>query len=111
MIETAEQLYQAIEQMGRMQRILESYRNEILTKHPRNFALLVEGPLEQLRQLQKQIDEYIQHLKAAGIGAWLSNLAFLPCAINLHFGTRNSTLWLDENSLILGYSKRVRGVN
>ncbi len=29
MIETAEQLYQAIEQMGRMQRILESYSNEI----------------------------------------------------------------------------------
>jgi hypothetical protein len=30
MIETTEQLYQAIEQMGRMQRILESYRDEIL---------------------------------------------------------------------------------
>jgi len=50
MIETGEQLYQAIEQMGRMQRILESYRNEILAKSPRNFALLAEGPLEQLRQ-------------------------------------------------------------
>ena len=68
-IETAEQLYQAIEQMGRMQRILESYRNEILTKHPRNFALLAEGPLEQLRQLQKQIDEYLQRLEAAGTPA------------------------------------------
>ena len=56
MIETSEQVYQAIEQMGRMQRILESYRNEILAKNPRNFALLAEGPLDQLRQLQKQID-------------------------------------------------------
>ena len=65
MIETSEQLYQAIEQMGRMQRILESYRNEILTKNPRNFALLAEGPLEQLRQLQKQIDDYLQNLEAA----------------------------------------------
>ena len=46
MIETAEQLYQAIEQMGRMQRILESYRNENLTKSPGNFAPLAEGPLE-----------------------------------------------------------------
>jgi hypothetical protein len=64
MIETSEQLYQAIEQMGRMQRILESYRNEILTKNPRNFALLAEGPLEQLRQLQKQIDDCIQRLEA-----------------------------------------------
>ncbi len=60
MIETAEQLYQAIEQMGRMQRVLESYRDEILAKHPRNFALLAEGPLEQLRQLQAQIDDYLQ---------------------------------------------------
>jgi hypothetical protein len=66
MIETAEQLYQAIEQMGRMQRILESHRNEILTKSPRNFAVLAEGPLEQLRQLQMQIDEYIQKLEAPG---------------------------------------------
>jgi hypothetical protein len=64
MIETSEQLYQAIEQMGRIQRILESYRNEILTKSPRNFAVMAEGPLEQLRQLQQQIDEYIQHLEA-----------------------------------------------
>ncbi|MGH7847082.1 MAG: hypothetical protein ACREQW_18210 [Candidatus Binatia bacterium] len=69
MIETAEQLYQAIEQMGRMQRILESYRNEILMKNPRNFAVLAEGPLEQLRQLQKQIDEYIQCLEGPGTPA------------------------------------------
>ena len=64
MIETSEQLYQAIEQMGRMQRILESHRNQILTKNPHNFALLAEGPLEQLRQLQKQIDDYLQNLAA-----------------------------------------------
>jgi cell fate (sporulation/competence/biofilm development) regulator YlbF (YheA/YmcA/DUF963 family) len=69
MIETAEQLYQAIKQMGRMQRILESYRNEILTRTPRNFAVLAEGPLEQFRQLQQQIDEYIQHLEATGTSA------------------------------------------
>ena len=69
MIETSEQLYQAIEQMGRMQRILESYRSEVLTKNPRNFALLAEGPLEQLRQLQAQIDEYIQRFEATGTPA------------------------------------------
>jgi len=63
MIETPEQLYQAIEQMGRMQRILESYRNQILTQNPRNFAILAEGPLEQIRQLQAQIDQYVQHLE------------------------------------------------
>ena len=67
MIETAEQLYQAIEQMRRMQRVLESYRDEILTQNPRTFALLAEGPLEQLRQLQSQIDDYLQRVEAAAI--------------------------------------------
>jgi len=66
MITVAEQLGQAIEQMGRMQRILESYRDEILTKNPRNFALLAEGPVEQLRQLQTQVAEYLQRSEAAG---------------------------------------------
>ncbi|HYT61165.1 MAG TPA: hypothetical protein VEL06_13405 [Haliangiales bacterium] len=65
MIETPEQAYQAIEQMGRMQRILESYRNEILNRNPRNFAMLAEGPLQQLRQLQAQIDEYVRRLESA----------------------------------------------
>jgi predicted P-loop ATPase/GTPase len=67
MIETTEQLYQAIEQMGRMQRILESSRNEILTKNPRNFAVLAEGPLEQLRQLQDQVSEYVHRVEAGSI--------------------------------------------
>jgi hypothetical protein len=69
MIETTEQLYQAIEQMGRMQRVLESYRNELLAKSPRNFAILAEGPLEQLRQLQKQVDDCIQTLEGADLPA------------------------------------------
>ena len=69
MIETAQQLYQAIEQMGRMQRILESYRNELLAKSPRNFAILAEGPLEQLRQLQKQVDDCIQTLEDTDLPA------------------------------------------
>jgi transcription termination factor NusB len=66
MIETIEQLGQAIEQMGRMQRILESYRTEVLVQNPRNFAMLAEGPLEQLRQLQAQVEEYVQQWETAG---------------------------------------------
>jgi hypothetical protein len=65
MIETPEQVYQAIEQMGRMQRVLESYRNEILGRNPRNFAVLAEGPLEQIRQLQAQLDEYVRRVEGA----------------------------------------------
>ncbi len=63
MIDTPEQLYQAIDQMGRMQRILESYSNDILAKNPRNFAVFAEGPLEQIRQLQTQIEEYVRRLE------------------------------------------------
>jgi transcription termination factor NusB len=69
MIKNSEQLYQAIEQMGRMQRILESYRDEVLTKNLRNFAMLAEGPLEHIRQLQVQIDEYLEHIEAESLRA------------------------------------------
>jgi hypothetical protein len=68
MIETPEQLDQAIEQMSRMQRILDSYRKDILPKNPRNFALFAEGPLDQIRQLQTQIEEYFQILQSADTG-------------------------------------------
>ncbi len=65
LIETPEQVYQAIEQMGRMQRILESYHNEILGRNPHNFAMLAEGPLEQLRQLQAQLEDYVRRLETS----------------------------------------------
>ena len=63
MIETTEQAQQAIEQMGRMQRILESYRADILPKNPRNFAVFAEGPLDEIRKLQAEIDQYITRLE------------------------------------------------
>ena len=64
MIETTEQLYQAIEQMGRMQRILESYRSDILPKNARNFAVFAEGPLDEIRKLQAEIAAYVQELES-----------------------------------------------
>ena len=65
MIETTEELYQAIEQMGRMQRILESYRTDILPKNPRNFAIFAEGPLDEIRKLQTEIADYVTDLKGS----------------------------------------------
>ena len=62
MITTTEQLEQAIAQMGRMQRILESYRSDILSKNPRNFAVFAEGPLDEIRKLQGEISEYLSRL-------------------------------------------------
>lgn len=65
MIETTDQLQQAIEQMGRMQRILESYRADLLTRNPHNFAVFAEGPLDEIRRLQADIDVYVQRLEDA----------------------------------------------
>ena len=59
MITSIDQFVQAIEQMGRMHRVLESYQKEVLPKNSRTFVLLCEGPLEQIRQLQAQIDEFL----------------------------------------------------
>ena len=66
MIENMDQLIQAIEQMGRCQRILDSYRKDILPLNSRNFLIFAEGPLEQMRQLQAQIDEYLQRAQPVG---------------------------------------------
>jgi len=63
MIETTDQLQQAIAQMGRMQRILESYRADILPKNPRNFAVFAEGPLDEIRKLQTEIADYVERLE------------------------------------------------
>lgn len=65
MIGTTEQLEQAIGQMGRMQRILESYRADILPKNPRNFAVFAEGPLDEIRKLQAEISQYVSRLEEA----------------------------------------------
>jgi hypothetical protein len=66
MIENTEQLQQAIEQMGRMQRILEGCRADILPKNPRNFAVFAEGPLDEIRKLEAEISEYVERLEAVG---------------------------------------------
>jgi hypothetical protein len=63
MIEDTAQLHQAIEQMGRMQRILESYRADILPKNARNFAIFAEGPLDEMRKLQAEISEYLSRVE------------------------------------------------
>jgi hypothetical protein len=65
MIENTEQLSQAIEQMGRMQRILESYHRDILPQNPRNFAVFAEGPLDEIQKLQAEISSYVDRLEKA----------------------------------------------
>ena len=66
MIQTDGQLQQAIEQIERLYHGLDALRGDILPKNPRNFALLAEGPLDEIRKLQAEIDHYIGRLEDVG---------------------------------------------
>ena len=59
MITSVEQFVQTLEQMGRMQRLVDSYRVKTMPQSPRNFLLYASGPLEQMRQLQEQVNEFM----------------------------------------------------
>ena len=69
MIENTDQLIQATEQMGRMQRVLESFRHDILPKNPKNFAIFAEGPLDEIEKLQAEIDDYVTRLEGVEANA------------------------------------------
>jgi hypothetical protein len=58
------QLQQAIEQIQVLCRAIESLRMDIFPKNPRNFAIMAEGPVDEIRKLQSDIDNYLQHLEA-----------------------------------------------
>jgi len=64
MITTEAQLQQAIEQIEGLCRALDSLRRDILPKNPRNFAIMAEGPVDEIRKLQSDIDAYIDRLKS-----------------------------------------------
>jgi len=66
MIQTDGQLRQAIEQIERLYHGLDALRGDILPKNPRNFALLAEGPLDEIHKLQVEIDQYISSLEQVG---------------------------------------------
>ena len=64
MITTDLQLQQAIEQIQRLCHALDSLRRDILPKNPRNFAIMAEGPVDEIRKLQADIHAYIDRLEA-----------------------------------------------
>jgi len=59
MIKNDSQLQQAIEQIERLYQGLNALRGDILPKNPRNFAILAEGPLDEIHKLQSEIDNYV----------------------------------------------------
>lgn len=60
------QLQQAIEQIQNLCRAIDSLLTDIFPKNPKNFAIMAEGPVDEMRKLQADIDAYIQHLETSG---------------------------------------------
>jgi hypothetical protein len=65
MIKTEAQLRQALEQIENLCHAINSLRADVFPQNPKNFAVLAEGPLEQMRQLESQIGEYVRYLEEA----------------------------------------------
>lgn len=59
MIHTDEGLAITIEQLARMARILESTCAEELPVNRQMFAIMAEGPLDQMQRLLNEITEYV----------------------------------------------------
>ena len=55
-------LNQSIEQLQLMNEALEHLRTEVLAKNPRLFAVLAEGPLEEIRRLHAEIQQQTEAL-------------------------------------------------
>ena len=64
MINNEAQLQQAIEQIQGLCRAIDSLRVEIFPKNSKNFAIMAEGPVDEIRKLQADIDAYINRLEA-----------------------------------------------
>lgn len=69
MIQNEAQLKQAVEQIQNLCAAIESLRAEVFPKNPRNFAILAEGPVDEIRKLQGDIDSYVSRLEGAELGA------------------------------------------
>jgi hypothetical protein len=49
-------LTQTVEQLERLNEALSALRRELLPAQPKKFAILAEGPLEDMRRLQSEIE-------------------------------------------------------
>lgn len=58
-------LTQTVEQLERMNEALGALRRECLPAQARKFAILAEGPLEEIRRLQIEIEQLTTELATA----------------------------------------------
>jgi len=57
-----ERLSQSFEMLGLMVQALQHLRIEVLPKNGRMFALMAEGPLEEMRRLQADIQDLMDQI-------------------------------------------------
>ncbi|HXP59855.1 MAG TPA: hypothetical protein VN829_05140 [Dongiaceae bacterium] len=57
-------LTQTVEQLERMNEALAALRRELLPGQPRKLAILAEGPLEDMRRLQGEIEQLTAEIAA-----------------------------------------------
>jgi hypothetical protein len=62
-------LTQTVEQLERMSEALAALRRELLPGQPRKFAILAEGPLEDMRRLQREIEQLTAEITASAPAA------------------------------------------
>ena len=58
-------LDQTVEQLGRMSDAIAALRRECLPGQPKKFAILVEGPLEEIRRLHAEIAQLTAEISVA----------------------------------------------
>ena len=57
-------LTQTVEQLERLNEALGALRRELLPAQPKKFAILAEGPLEDMRRLQTEIEQLTAEMAA-----------------------------------------------
>ncbi len=62
-------LNQTVEQLELMNEALGALRRELLPGQPKKFAILAEGPLEEIRRLQSEIEQLTAEITAGSSAA------------------------------------------
>jgi hypothetical protein len=63
-MKTEEILAQSVEQLERMNEALAALSRDLLPDQPKKFAILAEGPLEEIRRLQLELEALTARITA-----------------------------------------------
>ena len=60
-------LTQTVEQLEHMNEALSALRKELLPGQPKKFAIVAEGPLEEMRRLQAEVENLTTQIATATV--------------------------------------------